>query len=90
MSFAAKLQQNTGQMRLCIKNWLMFCFIIFLKCEKPVKELAMAKNEKKAASKKKPIKQAEVWANRDIPDDAQEISQPGPTYDNPNANEVSE
>lgn len=35
--------------------------------------------------KSEPLAQAEEWASRDIPDDAQQITQAGPTYTNPNA-----
>ena len=37
--------------------------------------------------KEQPLEQAEQWASRDIPDDAQQITQAGPTYDNPNADQ---
>jgi hypothetical protein len=43
--------------------------------------------ETKADKRKKPLDQAEEWANRDMPDDAQRITQAGPTYSNPNEDE---
>jgi hypothetical protein len=43
--------------------------------------------KKRGRPRKQPIEQAEDWASRDIPDDAQEITQAGPTYTNPNADE---
>lgn len=42
---------------------------------------------KRGRPRKQPLEQAEVWAGRDIPDDAQQITQAGPTYTNPNADE---
>jgi hypothetical protein len=44
-------------------------------------------SKKRGRPRKQPIEQAEVWAGRDIPDDAQQITQPGPAMENPNANE---
>jgi hypothetical protein len=43
--------------------------------------------KKRGRPRKQPLEQAEVWADRDIPDDAQQITQAGPTYVNPNADE---
>ena len=43
--------------------------------------------KKRGRPRKQPLEQAEQWANRDMPDDAQQVTQPGPTYVNPNANE---
>lgn len=40
--------------------------------------------------KEQPIEQAEQWASRDIPNDAQQITQAGPTYTNPNASQEAE
>jgi hypothetical protein len=37
--------------------------------------------------RKQPIEQAEDWASRDTPDDAQQITQPGEPLINPNADE---
>src|SRR5687768_3654811 len=34
--------------------------------------------------KQEPLAQAEEWASRDMPDDAQQVTQPGSTYSNPN------
>jgi hypothetical protein len=39
--------------------------------------------------KQEPIEQAEEWASRDIPGDAQEVTQAGPTYSNPNESETA-
>lgn len=44
-------------------------------------------SKKRGRPKKQPIEQAEEWAGRDIPDDAQQITQPGPAVVNPNADE---
>lgn len=44
-------------------------------------------SKRRGRPKKEPIEQAEEWANRDIPNDAQQITQPGPTYPNPNADQ---
>jgi hypothetical protein len=43
--------------------------------------------KRRGRPRKQPIEQAEEWASRDIPDDAQNITQAGPTYTNPNADE---
>jgi len=43
--------------------------------------------KKRGRPRKQPLEQAEQWADRDIPNDAQQITQAGPTYSNPNANE---
>jgi hypothetical protein len=46
---------------------------------------AVSKPEpKKRGRPSKTIARAENWAKRDIPDDAQQITQPGSTYFNPN------
>jgi hypothetical protein len=44
-------------------------------------------SRKRGRPRKQPLEQAEKWAGRDIPNDAQQITQPGPTYINYNANE---
>lgn len=49
----------------------------------------MSEKKKDTNPKKKPIEQAEDWANRDIPDDAQQVTQAGPTYENPNSKETA-
>lgn len=43
--------------------------------------------KRRGRPKKKPLEQAEKWADRGIPNNAQQITQPGPTYVNPNQNE---
>lgn len=43
--------------------------------------------KKKGRPRKQPIDQAQVWASRDIPNDAEQITQAGPTYINPNENQ---
>lgn len=43
--------------------------------------------KRRGRPRKKPLEQAEEWAGRDMPDDAQVITQAGPTYSNPNADE---
>ena len=43
--------------------------------------------KKRGRPRKQPLEQAEEWADRDIPDDAGPITQPGPTYGNPNEDE---
>lgn len=43
--------------------------------------------KRRGRPRKKPLEQAEDWASRDMPDDAQQITQAGPTYSNPNAEE---
>lgn len=40
--------------------------------------------------KEQPLEQAEQWASRDIPNDAQQITQAGPTYVNFNASQEAE
>jgi hypothetical protein len=47
----------------------------------------MPEPKRRGRPRKQPIEQAEDWASRDIPNDAEQITQPGPTYTNPNANE---
>lgn len=42
---------------------------------------------KRGRPRKQPIEQAEVWAGREIPNDAQQITQPGEPLINPNADE---
>lgn len=37
--------------------------------------------------KDQPIEQAEEWAGREIPEDAQQITQAGPTHTNPNSSQ---
>ncbi len=52
----------------------------------------MTKDNSKAKKPKKqeqPFDRAEKWVSRDVPNDAQEITQAGPTYDNPNKDEVA-
>lgn len=49
--------------------------------------VAKPQPKKRGRPRKQPIVQAEEWASRDIPDDAQEVTQAGPTYTNPNATE---
>ena len=46
--------------------------------------------KKRGRPRKQPLEQAEQWANRDIPDDAYPITQPGPTLVNPNEDEKFE
>jgi len=46
--------------------------------------------KKRGRPRKQPIEQAEQWANRDMPGDAQEVTQAGPTYVNPNASQEAE
>jgi len=43
--------------------------------------------KKRGRPRKQPLEQAEQWASRDMPNDAQQITQAGPTYSNPNADE---
>jgi hypothetical protein len=43
--------------------------------------------KKRGRPRKQPLEQAEEWASRDMPDDAQEVTQAGPTYVNPNSEE---
>jgi hypothetical protein len=45
--------------------------------------------KKRGRPRKQPIEQAEEWASRDIPADAQQITQPGPTFSNPNESETA-
>lgn len=45
------------------------------------------KKAEKSKAKKKPLEQAEEWADRDLPSDAEQITQAGPTYSNPNEDE---
>ncbi len=45
--------------------------------------------KRRGRPRKKPLEQAEEWASRDIPDDAQQITQAGPTYTNPNESETA-
>lgn len=40
--------------------------------------------KRRGRPRKKPLEQAEQWTSRDMPDDAQQITQAGPTYTNPN------
>lgn len=40
--------------------------------------------KKRGRPKKEPLELAEEWANRDMSDDASPVTQPGPTYTNPN------
>lgn len=40
--------------------------------------------KRRGRPRKQPLEQAEDWASRDIPNDAQQITQAGPTYTNPN------
>lgn len=40
--------------------------------------------KRRGRPRKKPLEQAEEWASRDLPDNAQQITQAGPTYTNPN------
>ncbi len=44
-------------------------------------------SKKRGRPAKSPVAQEEVWNNRSVPDDAQQITQPGPTYANPNENQ---
>jgi hypothetical protein len=46
--------------------------------------------KKRGRPRKQPLDQAEEWAGREIPSDAQQITQPGPTMVNPNADESYE
>jgi len=39
--------------------------------------------------KEQPLEQAEQWVSRDMPNDAQQITQAGPTFVNPNAGETA-
>lgn len=48
----------------------------------------MPEPKRRGRPRKQPIEQAEEWANREIPGDAEEITQPGPTVSNPNADET--
>jgi hypothetical protein len=43
--------------------------------------------KRRGRPRKEPLAQAEEWASRDMPDDAQQVTQAGPTYTNPNADE---
>lgn len=43
--------------------------------------------KKRGRPRKKPLELAEEWAGRDIPSDAQQITQPGSTMTNPNEDE---
>lgn len=43
--------------------------------------------KRRGRPRKQPLAQAESWASRDMPDDAQQVTQAGPTYTNPNASE---
>lgn len=49
--------------------------------------VAKPEAKKRGRPRKEPLKQAEQWASRDMPDDAQQITQAGPTYTNPNSEE---
>lgn len=42
---------------------------------------------KRGRPRKQPLAQAEQWAGRDMPGDAQQVTQAGPTYTNPNSQE---
>src|SRR4051812_10193912 len=42
---------------------------------------------KRGRPRKQPLEQAEVWADRDMPNDASPVTQAGPTYTNPNSDE---
>lgn len=43
--------------------------------------------KKRGRPRKNPVEQEETWAGRDVPNDAQQITQAWPTYANPNADE---
>lgn len=49
--------------------------------------VVMPEPRKRGRPRKQPLEQAEVWADRSIPDDAQQITQPGQPLTNPNATE---
>lgn len=49
--------------------------------------VALPEPKRRGRPRKTAVEQAEQWASRDIPDDAEQITQPGPTFINPNADE---
>jgi hypothetical protein len=75
-----RLAATDGSMECVVGKALLNYLADSGKVEKPAAK-------KRGRPRKSPVQQAEQWASRDIPDDAQQVSQAGPTYVNPNSEE---
>src|SRR6187402_669989 len=75
-----RLESTDGTMNIVVGKSLLNTLVDSGAVDKPAPK-------KRGRPRKQPIEQAEQWANRDMPGDAQEVTQAGPTYVNPNASQ---
>jgi hypothetical protein len=75
-----RLVSTDGTMRIVVGKALLNRLADSGAVDKP-------EGRKRGRPRKQPLEQAEQWASRDMPDDAQQVTQAGPTYTNPNADQ---